>query len=58
MATRAEQIQQILKMLVANTPDVEGAAVVSVDGLILSSSCLSAPISYPSCPRPPRICVC
>lgn len=37
MATRAEHIHQILKLLVANTPDVEGAAVVSVDGLILSS---------------------
>lgn len=37
MAVRAEQIQQTLKTLVTNTPDVEGAAVVSVDGLVLSS---------------------
>jgi hypothetical protein len=37
MATRAEQIQQVLKTLVTNTPDFEGAAVVSVDGLVLSS---------------------
>lgn len=37
MATRAEQIQQILRSLVSNTPDLEGAAMVSVDGLVLSS---------------------
>lgn len=37
MAIRAEQIQQVLKTLVTNTPDFEGAAVVSVDGLVLSS---------------------
>ncbi len=37
MAMRAEQIQQVLKTLVTNTPDFEGAAVVSVDGLVLSS---------------------
>lgn len=37
MAKRAEQIQLVLKTLVANTPDVEGAAMVSVDGLVLSS---------------------
>jgi uncharacterized protein len=37
MAMRAEQMQQILKTLVTNTPDVEGAAMVSVDGLILTS---------------------
>ncbi len=37
MATRAEQIQQILRGLVSNTPDLEGAAMVSVDGLVLSS---------------------
>lgn len=38
MATRAEQVQQILKSLVTNTPDVEGSATVSVDGLVLASS--------------------
>jgi uncharacterized protein len=37
MATRPEQIQQHLKALVSNTPDVEGAAMVSSDGLIISS---------------------
>ncbi|HRC84537.1 MAG TPA: roadblock/LC7 domain-containing protein [Thermoanaerobaculia bacterium] len=37
MAVRAEQMQQVLKTLVSNTPDVEGAAVVSVDGLVMSS---------------------
>lgn len=37
MAIRAEQMQQVLKTLVNNTPDVEGAAVVSVDGLVLTS---------------------
>lgn len=37
MATRAEQMQQILRTLVTNTPDLEGAAMVSTDGLILSS---------------------
>ena len=30
-------MQQILRNFTSNTPDVEGAAVVSVDGLILSS---------------------
>lgn len=38
MATRADQVTQILKGLVTNTPDVEGAAMVSVDGLILASA--------------------
>lgn len=37
MATRAEQMQQILKTLVTNTPDVEAAAIVSIDGLVLAS---------------------
>lgn len=37
MAIRAEQMQQVLKTLVNNTPDLEGAAVVSVDGLVLTS---------------------
>ncbi len=37
MAMRAEQMQQILRTLVSNTPDVEGAAVVSIDGLVLTS---------------------
>lgn len=37
MATRAEEMQQILRGLVTNTPDLEGAAMVSADGLILSA---------------------
>jgi uncharacterized protein len=38
MPTRAEQMQQILKALVTNTPDVEGSATVSIDGLVLASA--------------------
>ena len=37
MATRAEQMQQVLRGLVVNTPDLEGAATVSLDGLVLAS---------------------
>ncbi len=37
MATRAEVMQQILRNLVTNTPDLEGAAVVSSDGLTVAS---------------------
>jgi uncharacterized protein len=37
MATRAELTQHILRTFTSNTPDVEGAAIVSVDGLILAS---------------------
>lgn len=37
MATRAEQMQQVMRTLVTNTPDLEGAAMVSTDGLVLSS---------------------
>lgn len=37
MATAFEQMQQALKTLVTNTPDLEGAATVSLDGLILAS---------------------
>jgi uncharacterized protein len=37
MATRAEQTQQILRGLVTNVPDIEGAALVSTDGLVMSS---------------------
>jgi predicted regulator of Ras-like GTPase activity (Roadblock/LC7/MglB family) len=37
MATAFEQMQQTLKTLVTNTPDLEGAATVSLDGLILAS---------------------
>ncbi len=37
MATRAEVMQQTLRNLVTNTPDLEGAAVVSSDGLIVAS---------------------
>lgn len=35
--SRAENIQQLLRTLVTNTPDVEGAAVVTTDGLIVAS---------------------
>ena len=37
MPTPFEQMNHILKTLVANTPDLEGAATVSLDGLILAS---------------------
>ncbi len=37
MPTAFEQMNQILKTLVANTPDLEGAATVSLDGLVLAS---------------------
>ena len=37
MPTAFEQMNQILKTLVTNTPDLEGAATVSLDGLILAS---------------------
>lgn len=37
MATRSEQIHQLLRTFVTNSPDVEGAAMVSVDGLVLAS---------------------
>ncbi len=37
MTTRAEGIQHTLRALVTNTPDVEGAAVVSADGLTVAS---------------------
>lgn len=37
MAIRADQMQQVLRTLVNNTPDLEGAAVVSIDGLVLTS---------------------
>jgi len=37
MPTPFEETTQILKTLVGNTPDLEGAATVSLDGLILAS---------------------
>lgn len=37
MLNRAEAMEKTLRNLVANTPDVEGAAIVSTDGLVLSS---------------------
>jgi hypothetical protein len=43
MATRAEIIHQVLRSLVTNTPDLEGAALVSSDGLPLASA-LSAEV--------------
>ncbi len=36
--SREEQLQQILKGLHQSTPDIEGAAVISMDGLVMSSS--------------------
>lgn len=38
MTSRADRLQQLLRNLVNNTPDVEGAALVSVDGLVVSSA--------------------
>lgn len=38
MATRAELMQQVLRTLVSTTPDVEGAAMVTIDGLPLASA--------------------
>ena len=38
MASRAELIQQVLKALVLTTPDVEGSAFVTADGLTLASA--------------------
>jgi predicted regulator of Ras-like GTPase activity (Roadblock/LC7/MglB family) len=37
MPTPFEQMNQTLRTLVQNTPDLEGAATVSLDGLILAS---------------------
>jgi predicted regulator of Ras-like GTPase activity (Roadblock/LC7/MglB family) len=37
MPTAFEQMNHTLRTLVANTPDLEGAATVSLDGLILAS---------------------
>lgn len=37
MATRKEQLTQVLKNLEATTPDIEASAVVSVDGLMIAS---------------------
>lgn len=37
MSSNPERVQQILRTLVNNTPDLEAAALVSVDGLILAS---------------------
>ncbi len=38
MANRAQAMEQTLRSLVGSTPDLEGAAVVSTDGLVLSSA--------------------
>ena len=38
MANRAEQLQLVLRNLVSNTPDLEGAAAVTADGLTLASA--------------------
>lgn len=37
MATRKEQLTQVLKNLEATTPDIEASAVVSADGLMIAS---------------------
>ena len=37
MTNRVEKIQVTLRNLVTNTPDLEGAAIVSTDGLIVAS---------------------
>jgi predicted regulator of Ras-like GTPase activity (Roadblock/LC7/MglB family) len=37
MENTFEQIVQVLRALVGNTPDLQGAAAVSMDGLILAS---------------------
>jgi uncharacterized protein len=37
MPTRSEMTYQVLKNFTMNTPDVEGAAIVSLDGLVLAS---------------------
>jgi len=36
--SREEQLGQLLKALHQSTPDVEGAAVISMDGLVMASS--------------------
>ena len=38
MPSRAEAMEHILRNLVGSTPDLEGAAVVSTDGLVLASA--------------------
>ena len=38
MSSRAEQLQLVLRNLVSNTPDLEGAAMVTADGLTLASA--------------------
>jgi hypothetical protein len=36
--TTEEQLTQVLKRLQTGTPDIEGAAVISMDGLVMASS--------------------
>lgn len=36
--SKEEQLKQILKNLHSSTPDIEGAAVISMDGLVMASS--------------------
>jgi predicted regulator of Ras-like GTPase activity (Roadblock/LC7/MglB family) len=36
--TREDQLNQVLRSLQASTPDTEGAAIISMDGLIMASS--------------------
>jgi hypothetical protein len=38
MMSRPEQIQEILRVLVNSSPDLEGAALVTMDGLPLASA--------------------
>jgi uncharacterized protein len=36
--SKEEQLKQILRNLHSSTPDIEGAAVISMDGLVMASS--------------------
>jgi len=36
--SREDQLTQVLRNLHASTPDIEGAAIISMDGLVMSSS--------------------
>jgi hypothetical protein len=36
--SKEEQLKQVLRSLHTSTPDIEGAAVISMDGLVMASS--------------------
>jgi uncharacterized protein len=40
--TKQEQITNVLRRLQSSTPDIEGAAVISMEGLIIASSLLAS----------------